>query len=141
MEYPPLSLDQLIALEKELIEFLVIHGIDGDTWKELNAEAPQKAEELVKLFGKTVWDKIADETTTLKRVLENEQILVKIDGTEGLMLHVWHQDGKIQVHRGVKKMSQNHRQEVLELFNQGFERASHVEFTEALKNYLPSNAV
>ncbi|NBN98493.1 MAG: hypothetical protein EBV19_04530 [Flavobacteriia bacterium] len=139
--YPSLSLEQLKALEEELVAFLIVHGIDGETWSKINAQTPQKAEELVGLFTRTVWDKIADQTEVLKRISENESTYVKIGDNDGFLITVRKLNHQIMVHTGTKKITENRRQEILGLFSQGFERASPEEFAEVVKNFLPEKSV
>jgi hypothetical protein len=139
--YPALSLDQLKALEQELVAFLIVHGIDGETWSKMNAQTPKKAEELVGLFTRTVWDKIADQTEVLKCISDLESTYVKIGATDGFLITVRKLNHQITVHTGTKKITDSRRKEILNFFSQGFERASHEEFTEVVKNFLPEKYV
>jgi len=136
MNYPSLSREQLVSLEKELVSFLIVHGIDGETWKCMNAAEPEKAEKLVGLFSKTVWDKIADETETMSRITEKEAVYIKMGPTEGFLLSIQTINGQLSVHTGTKKISQNRRQEMMDLFSQGFQRTSQEEYSKALENYV-----
>ena len=47
MRFRKLSKIELEALSEELIQFVVVQGIDDDLWRDINKESPQKAEELV----------------------------------------------------------------------------------------------
>ena len=47
MRFRKLSNVELEALSEELIQFLVVQGIDDELWRKINKESPQKAEELV----------------------------------------------------------------------------------------------
>ncbi|MEY4215964.1 MAG: hypothetical protein RLZZ68_420 [Bacteroidota bacterium] len=141
MDYPIIPLDQLKELEKELVAFLIVHGIDGDLWKSINEENPEKAMQLVQLFSNTVWEKIADQTTAMKRMSANETTFIRIGTEEGFLLNVQNNDGKLTVHTGKKSVDGNRREQVIELLTQGFERISSEEFSEALKNFLPEKSV
>jgi hypothetical protein len=141
MNYPVIPLDQLKALEKELVGFLIVHGIDGDRWKSMNLENPDKATELVQLFSITVWEKIADQTEAMKRIGENETTFIRIGFEDGLLLNVQNIDGKLAVHTGKKHINATRRKEIIELLTQGFERISSEEFSEALENFLPEKSV
>ncbi|MFM7388101.1 MAG: DUF6495 family protein [Bacteroidota bacterium] len=141
MNYPKIPLDQLKALEKELIAFLIIHGIDGALWETINQENPEKAEELVQLFSNTVWEKIADQTEAVKRVSDSESTYIKIGAKEGFLLNVRKEQGKLVVHRGVKQVEENRRKEIVDLLTQGFERISTEEYSEAVENFTPEKSV
>lgn len=61
-KYRTLSDEELVGLEKELIQFLVVNGIDGERWKEINKNNPQRAQELIILFSDSVFSKILEKT-------------------------------------------------------------------------------
>ena len=54
MKYRMLSEEELGHLEDELKQFLIVNGVDGETWAKINEEAPIRATELVGLFSDTV---------------------------------------------------------------------------------------
>lgn len=54
MKYRMLSDEELQHLENDLKAFLIINGVEGDTWKQLNESEPEKAVQLVELFSDTV---------------------------------------------------------------------------------------
>ena len=58
MRFRKLSKIELEALSEELIQFLVVQGIDDDLWRDINKKSPEKAEELVALFSDTVLQKV-----------------------------------------------------------------------------------
>ena len=141
MDYPILTQEQLLSLEPEFIAFLVVHGIDDTLWKKMNKDNPDKAQELVDIFSELVWDKVCDNTKVLKRISEKEVIFLNLEADKGFMVHAQWKNDHWDIHQGSKVWQKDRRQEILQFFQQGFERASHAEFNEALKNYLPSNAV
>ena len=55
MQYPCLTLTQLEALETDFVAFLIVNGVEGETWKTLNETNPEHAQELVRLFSQVVW--------------------------------------------------------------------------------------
>ncbi|MCU0430907.1 MAG: DUF6495 family protein [Cytophagaceae bacterium] len=57
-KYRLLSSDELQAMEKEFIEFLILNGITADEWKKIIAEDTEKAERFVALFSDVVWEGI-----------------------------------------------------------------------------------
>ena len=58
MRFRNLTEIELEALSEELVQFLIVQGIDGDLWLEMNQKSPQKAIELVSLFSDTVLEKV-----------------------------------------------------------------------------------
>jgi len=54
MHYPCLSLAQLEALEADFVAFLIVNGVEGETWKTINETNPSKAQELATLFSQVV---------------------------------------------------------------------------------------
>ncbi|MFT6244667.1 MAG: hypothetical protein ACJA0U_001270 [Salibacteraceae bacterium] len=60
MKYRILSQEELELLEDDLKAFLIVNGIHGDEWAEMNKSNPVKAVELVELFSDTVLQKVYD---------------------------------------------------------------------------------
>lgn len=60
MKYRILSQEELELLEDDLKAFLIVNGIQGDEWAEMNKSNPVKAVELVELFSDTVLQKVYD---------------------------------------------------------------------------------
>lgn len=58
MKYRMLTDEELQLLEEDLKHFLIVHGVHGDEWKELNQEHPKEARNLVGLFSDTVLQKV-----------------------------------------------------------------------------------
>jgi hypothetical protein len=62
MKYRLLSKEELQHLEGDLKAFLIINGVEGDLWKTINEQEPEKALALVELFSdqvlQTVYEKI-----------------------------------------------------------------------------------
>ena len=124
MDFPILSQEQLLSLEPEFISFLVVHGIDDTLWKKINTDNPDKAQELVRLFSKLVWEKVCDNTKVLKRISEKEMIFVHLEADKGLMVYAQWKNDHWDIHTGSKLWQKDRRQEILQFFQQGFVRAS-----------------
>ena len=75
-----LSNIELEALSKELIQFLVVQGIDDELWRDINKESPEKAEELIVLFSDTVLEKVYSKVHFLSFVSEQVFSIFKIKG-------------------------------------------------------------
>jgi len=58
MRFKVLSDEELQANEQELIQFLIVNGIDGPLWEKMNQEEPDKAVTLVELFSDIVWERL-----------------------------------------------------------------------------------
>ena len=61
MNYRILSQEELELLEDDLKAFLIVNGVHGDEWAEMNKSNPVKAVELVELFSDTVLQKVYDQ--------------------------------------------------------------------------------
>lgn len=72
MKYRLLSNEELLALEDDLKAFLIINGIDGATWENINKTEPEKALGLVELFSDSVLQKVYEKIEFLEfRSLKN----------------------------------------------------------------------
>ena len=56
--YRLLTSEELKALEKEFIDYLIVNGIDADSWMQLKAENPEETSKIVELFSDVVFEKI-----------------------------------------------------------------------------------
>ncbi|WNJ16675.1 DUF6495 family protein [Pontibacter sp. G13] len=56
MKYRRLTDSELAAVEPQLKQFLVAHGVMSDDWRKMNEETPEKAIELVDIFSDTLFD-------------------------------------------------------------------------------------
>ncbi|MCE2683069.1 MAG: DUF6495 family protein [Cryomorphaceae bacterium] len=58
MKYRILTTDELLHFEEELKQFLIVNGVHGDEWEQMNRDTPEKAVELVEMFSDTVLQKV-----------------------------------------------------------------------------------
>lgn len=70
MRFRNLNKTELEALSEELVQFLVVQGIDDDLWREMNQKNPEKAIELVALFSDTVLEKVYSKVRYLSFISE-----------------------------------------------------------------------
>lgn len=61
-KYKSLTSDELKALEKEFIEFLVVNGITADDWVKVKKESKENAEKIIDLFSDVVWEGVLRKT-------------------------------------------------------------------------------
>jgi hypothetical protein len=57
-KYRLLSIDELQALEKEFIDFLILNGIEAKDWEKLKMNDKPAAEKVIELFSDVVFEKI-----------------------------------------------------------------------------------
>ncbi|MEZ4938621.1 MAG: DUF6495 family protein [Crocinitomicaceae bacterium] len=58
VKFRKLSITELKALEKEFVEFLVLNGIEADSWTRINKESPDHADEIIDQFSDVVFTSI-----------------------------------------------------------------------------------
>lgn len=66
MKYRMLTNEELIPLEEDLKHFLIVNGVDGKDWENLNQNHPDKALSLVQLFSDTVLQKVYEKIRFLE---------------------------------------------------------------------------
>jgi len=130
MHYPCLSLAQLEALETDFVAFLIVNGVEGETWKTINETNPSKAQELSTLFSQVVWEKVLKETNYVKRISESERIFGYLGEEQGVLLIGQQNPSGWAFHKAKKQWEGKRESEVFTLLQQGFERATEQEFTE-----------
>lgn len=67
MKYRILNDEELAHLDEQLKQFLIINGVYGDEWKQINEENPDKAIELVTLFSDHVLQIVYEKTSFLEK--------------------------------------------------------------------------
>ncbi|MFM7595118.1 MAG: DUF6495 family protein [Flavobacteriales bacterium] len=130
MQFPCLTLEQLEVLESDFVAFLIVNGVEGDTWKTLNQTNPSKAQELANLFSQVVWEKVLKETRFVKRVSETERIFGYLGEQEGVLYVGQQHSNGWDFHIAKKQWVSNRSHEVFNLMQQGFERATEQEYSE-----------
>lgn len=130
MHYPCLTFAQLEALETDFVAFLIVNGVEGETWKTLNETNPSKAQELANLFSQVVWEKVLKETRHVKRVSETERVFGFLGEEQGVLLIGQQNPNGWVFHKAIKHWGNNRESEVFALLQQGFERATEQEFNE-----------
>jgi hypothetical protein len=57
-KYRALYKEELLALEKEFVEYLVLNSITSDEWVKIKDTDPSKATKIIELFSDVVFEKI-----------------------------------------------------------------------------------
>jgi hypothetical protein len=71
MKYRILKDEELAELEDILKQFLIVNGVQGDEWKRLNEEEPDKALDLIELFSDHVLQVVYEKTFYLEKLTPN----------------------------------------------------------------------
>lgn len=87
MKYRILTNEELTILEKDFVAFLIVNGIEGDMWAQINQDEPDKAIELVELFSDTVLQKVYEKIFYLEKRSE-ESCMVFYIGEKDMQLIV-----------------------------------------------------
>ena len=66
-KYRLLTLEELEALEKEFVDYLVVNGIMADDWVAMKEEQPEEASKIIDLFSDVVFEGIMRKTYFLER--------------------------------------------------------------------------
>ena len=75
MKYKFLSQEELQLLEQELLQFLIINGIDGSEWERINQNEPEKAVDLVGIFSDLVWQRSLEKVKHGEQIVENQYLV------------------------------------------------------------------
>lgn len=146
--------EELVHFENDLKAFLIINGIEGESWKELNETAPDKAQDLVALFSdqvlQTIYEKISFLEFRSKSSLlvfhckQEEQELVAIhtkrenlnlSTTESIHEALQQHVRDLEFFQSIKTYSASREQAIHELIEQGC-ILSDIDFWNALKALL-----
>jgi len=157
LKYRILTTDELKELEKEFIQFLVVHGILGDEWKKLNEENPNEAIELVEIFSDTVLEKVYSGINYLEYRTKDLLILLAYSEDQIEQIRIQAKDSnnidflnwqgftaamnsleKLDAFYGKKELSSLRNESIHEYVSQGFIPADKV-FWEQMKSFIAPN--
>jgi len=138
MKYRMLSADELLHFEEDLKQFLIVNGVHGDDWEQMNSETPEKAIELVALFSDTVLQKVYEKIEFLEfrsvdsclvfHCLSDRSLLIAIQHTqpnldlsspETIHVALTGDLSKLNFFRSEKKHQGSREEEVHQLIEQG----------------------
>ena len=66
MKYRILTDEELNHFGDELVQFLIVNGVHGEEWENLNKEYPDKALELVEIFSDQILQKVYEKIKVLE---------------------------------------------------------------------------
>lgn len=151
MRFRMLNKDELEANENELIQFLIVNGVDGPEWERLNTNYPEKALSLVELFSDVVWLRILEKTTHLEFrsvtklfvfecgadeieliALQADSDEVNLSTPEQIHYSLLTFPGQIQFFTQKKQYRKNREDELFDMISSGCVNSS-VDFFSALK--------
>jgi len=78
-KYRKLTKEELEALEKEFVDFLIVNGIDAGEWIKMKDENPDGALQVAESFSDVVFEKVLRKTDFLLRKLEGKLFLFKFE--------------------------------------------------------------
>lgn len=76
-----LTEEELQALSEDLTQFLVVQGIDDDTWRKINIENKEKAIQIVEVFSDTVLHKVYSKIQYMSYISDHVFSIFKINKT------------------------------------------------------------
>ena len=138
-KYRLLSSDELKALEKEFVEYLVVNGITADEWERLKKEENDKALQITDLFSDVVVEgalrKIkfinlyTSETVQAIQCLEDRMIMMAVkreDETLDLLTRTAFElrdikEGRISIYKGQKKYDSERQKVIFDMTQKGYE--------------------
>ncbi len=138
-KYRLLSSDELKALEKEFVEYLVVNGITADEWERLKKEENDKALQITDLFSDVVVEgalrKIkfinlyTSETVQAIQCLEDRMIMMAVkreDETLDLLTRTAFElrhikEGRISIYKGQKKYDSDRQKVIFDMTQKGYE--------------------
>jgi hypothetical protein len=138
-KYRLLSSDELKALEKEFVEYLVVNGITADEWERLKKEENDKALQITDLFSDVVMEgalrKIkfinlyTSETVQAIQCLEDRMIMMAVkreDETLDLLTRTAFElrdikEGRISIYKGQKKYDSERQKVIFDMTQKGYE--------------------
>jgi hypothetical protein len=71
MKFRLLNQSELKEFEDELKQFLIINGVDHDSWIEINAHNPNTAIELVEIFSDVIFQQVFEKIEFLEYRAQN----------------------------------------------------------------------
>ena len=85
-KYRLLTLDELQALEKEFVDYLVANGIPADEWEKIKEKDPDAADRIVDLFSDVIMEGVLRKTSYVEHYSKNRVITFYFQEQEVTMI-------------------------------------------------------
>lgn len=79
MKYRILTNEELQIFEEDLKHFLVVNGLENDSWTELNQKDPVKAVEVIEIFSDSVLQKVYEKIKFIEHRSATSCMVFKLD--------------------------------------------------------------
>ncbi|MDW3191219.1 MAG: DUF6495 family protein [Cytophagales bacterium] len=141
-KYRVLTSEELQALEKEFVDFLVVNGITAPDWQEMKEKQKAEAEQMMVLFSDVVFEGIMRKTQFLEywepsgiktfHCQQNEIVLVGVEAKPGTafdfmkmpLQEIFQNSAALSVYDSRKPYSKVRELEVFEMMQQGCQRTN-----------------
>lgn len=139
-KYRILTTEELQALEKEFVDFLVVNGITASDWQEMKDKQKDEAEQILVLFSDVVFEGIMRKTQFLEywepsgiktfHCLQNEIVLVGVEAKPGStfdfmktpLQQILQNSVDLTVYESRKLYAKTRELEVFDMMQQGCQR-------------------
>lgn len=130
-KYRLLTQEELTELEPEFIKYLILNGIDADTWKKLKLNKPDEANQIIDLFSDVVFEKVLREAEYLKLQSKATIRVIRCDKDIMSLIAInLDPNNQEEVYTGTKKYLQNREVEIFNLLQQGYEISDGSKYNE-----------
>lgn len=139
-KYRVLTAEELQALEKEFIDFLVVNGITAPDWEEMKEKQKAEAEQMLVLFSDVIFEGIMRKTQFLEywepggiktfHCLQNEMVLVGVEAKSGSafdfmkapLSDIFQNTSDLSVYQSHKPYMKTRELEIFEMMQHGCQR-------------------
>ena len=134
MKYRRLSIEELNIFEKEFIDFLVVNGIDADSWEVMKTEEVDKADGIVDAFSDMIMETVLRKTQYLAfhgtnnvrafHCLQDQMVMVSVVGKEDFGDQSWNElltSGKLECFHSSKPYEVGREEDMFQLIESGCE--------------------
>lgn len=139
-KYRVLTSDELQALEKEFVDFLVVNGITAPDWEEMKKKRLADVDRMLVLFSDVVFEGIMRKTQFLEywepsgirtfHCLQNEIVLVGVETKPGTAMNfmktalhdIFKDSSKLSVYESRKPYQESRELEIFKMMQQGCQK-------------------
>lgn len=106
-KYRQLTKEELDALQKEFVEFLVVNGITADKWVAIKEHKKEVAEEIIEQFSDVVWEGVLRRAMFLELRNPRELITFQCLTDKLVLMGMKVKDVDITTQSGFEKLKQD----------------------------------